>query len=351
MAVSYIGTGDGWSKENALTIENFADLRQVNSDTSNAGKYVKLLNDINVSEESWYMGSTDGWNDLESTPHYMILCRFFADSDSPKTIRGLTVSNLIFLCAYQTNYGSNKPGFEYVNLIDCCFKANSLVTNRHYLFGGLNLNQCSIAFDHSNVSILVVDNTATMYLFSNNSNSVYSITDSTFYIKHKPNTTRFSVVLDTYSTITRSTIILDGFSIYSHLSTSGEKSSCGLFRNTGKKISSAVIYRNCTFSTLAYNGKCYWLYQSSEGNANEMQSYYAFDNCTFVDGYPLAVWGSVSSRMVASNYQGTAFTHDVSSTSVADATILATMVDSSDPTFNTTSIKSQQFLIDNGFLP
>lgn len=348
MAVSYIGDGTGSSKENAITIENFADFRQVNNG-NNLNKYVKLLNDINVSEEEWYQGSVNGWGEGGSSYPNSIWCMFFADADSPKTISGLTVVNGTgFLCGPSSS-GNTYGCFENINIIDCCYKSSSTGTTVN-VFGGSSYTT-KIRFINCNISVFVVDNTNQVTLFSTNNNSY--ITDSTIYIKHKLNNTVSGFAMGTNTNVTRSTIIVDGFYIKSLVTTTGSDASAYcLFRNTGKKISSCLIFRNCNFKSFKdpNNTRSWLLCQSSEGLTTELQSYYAFDNCTFEDGLPLPVFGTVTSRLVACNSQAQAFTHETFSGNT-DATIFATMVDSSDPTFNTTSIKSQQFLIDSGFLP
>ena len=196
-----------------------------------------------------------------------------------------------------------------------------------------------------------MDNGFQTYLFTGSSNT--QIIDSTIYVKHKLNNTKFFLVLGTATPITRSTIIMDGFFISHSTSTAGSDASiyC-LQRNTGRKVSSCIIFRNCHFGTFMDQSqtKSWLLCQSVEGNSLELQSYYAFDNCTFDDGLPLPVFGTITSRLVACNSQTQAFTHETYSSN-NDATIFATMVDSTDPNFNTSSIKSQQYLIDSGFLP
>lgn len=345
-----VGGGNGGSKENAITIETFADFRQVNR-TSNLGKYVRLLNDINVSEEEWYQGSVAGWGaDLESATYANnIYGTFFADEGSPKTISGLTIINPYgFLCGPSSS-GTSFGCLENINIIDCCYKSNSTGAGVT-VFGGSSYN-AKIRLINCNISVFVVDNTYQVTLFRTDSNS--QITDSTIYIKHKLNNTVSGLSMGTATNVTRSTIIIDGFNIKSLVLTTGsDASSYCLFRNTGKKISSCFIFRNCNFKSFKdqNNTRSWLLCQSSEGLTTELQSYYAFDNCTFEDGLPLPVFGSVTSRLVASNSQTQAFTHETFSSNT-DATIFATMVDSTDPNFNTSSIKSQQYLIDSGFLP
>lgn len=351
MAVSYIGDGTGSSKENAITIENFADFRQVNN-SNNINKYVKLLNDINVSEEEWYRGSVEGWGAESQSATYAnnIWCMFFADADSPKTISGLTIVNPYgFLCG-PSGSGNAYGCFENINIIDCCYKSSSTGTAVN-IFGGTSYTT-KIRFINCNISVFVVDNTYQMNLFSTNINSY--ITDSTIYIKHKLNNALSVFQMLANTNVTRSTIIVDGFNIRpsSTQSSGSDASAYCLFRNTGKKISSCLIFRNCNFKSFKdpNNTRSWLLCQSSEGLTTELQSYYAFDNCTFEDGLPLPVFGSVTSRLVACNSQTQAFTHETFSSNT-DATIFATMVDSTDPNFNTSSIKSQQYLIDSGFLP
>ena len=345
MAVSYIGDGTGNSKENAITIENFADFLQVNTN-SNALKYVKILNDINVSAEPWYEGSVDGWS---SDGANKIYCRFFADSDSPKTISGLTIiHSLLFIGGY-SGTASQYVSFENINIIDCCYKSNTN-SGSTYIFS-TSAATANIRFIGCNISLFVVDNGFQTYLFTGSAN--FQISDSTIYVKHKLNNNKFFLSLGTVTPITRSTIILDGFFLSHSTSTTGSDASiyC-LQRNTGRKVSSCIIFRNCQFGTFmdAQHTKSWLLCQSTEGNSLELQSYYAFDNCTFDDGLPLPVFGTITSRLVACNSQTQAFTHETYSSN-NDATIFATMVDSTDPNFNTSSIKSQQYLIDSGFLP
>lgn len=346
MAVS---GGDGSSKANAITIETFADFRQVNR-TSNIGKYVKLLNDINVSEEEWYQGSVEGWGaDLESSNYASdIYGTFFADSS--KTISGLTIINQYGFLRGPSSSGTSFGCLENINIIDCCYKSSSTGAEVN-VFGGNNYNQ-KIRLINCNISVFVVDNTYQVNLFRTGVSSY--ITDSTIYIKHKLNNTQSILAMGTVTNVTRSTIIADGFNIKpSVFVVSGsDASTYCLFRNTGKKISSCLIFRNCNFKSFKdpNNTQSWLLCQSSEGLTTELQSYYAFDNCTFEDGLPLPVFGLVSSRLVACNSQAQAFTHETFSSN-ADATIFATMVDSTDPNFNTSSIKSQQYLIDSGFLP
>lgn len=338
--------GDGSTKENAITIETFADFLQVNTN-SNALKYVKILNDINVSAEPWYEGSVSGWN---SDGTSLIYCRFFADSDSPKTISGLTIINSTFFISSYSSLASQYVSFENINIIDCCYKS-TISSGSAYVFSGSGAITQNIRFIGCNISLFVVDNGYQTYLFTGSTNS--QIVDSTIYIKHKLNNTKFFINLLANAPITRSTIILDGFFI-SHATSQGgsDASVYCLQRTTGKKVSSCIIFRNCQFGTFmdASHTKSWLLCQSAEGNSLELQSYYAFDNCTFDDGLPLPVFGTITSRLVACNSQTQAFTHETYSSN-NDATIFATMVDSTDPNFNTSSIKSQQYLIDSGFLP
>lgn len=341
-----ISGGDGSSKANAITIENFADFMQVNV-LGNALKYVKILNDINVSAESWYEGSVSGWN---SDGTSLIYCRFFADSDSPKTISGLTIINSTFFIGSYSSSSNQYVSFENINIIDCCYKL-ATSSGSAYVFAGSGGITQNIRFIGCSISLFVVDNGFQTYLFTGSAN--LQIVDSTIYIKHKLNNTKFFMNLATNAQITRSTIILDGFFLSHYTNTSGTDGSiyC-LQRTTGKKVSSCIIFRNCHFGTFTLSGqtKSWLLSQTSEGNSLELQSYYAFDNCVFDDGLPLPVFGTITSRLVASNSQTQAFTHETFSSN-ADATIFATMVDSTDPNFNTSSIKSQQYLIDSGFLP
>lgn len=336
--------GDGSTKENAITIETFADFLQVNT-SSYALKYVKILNDINVSAEPWYEGSIDGWS---SDGTNRIYCRFFADSDSPKTISGLTIINSVSFIGGYSSTASQYVSFENINIIDCCYKSSA--SGYAYVFS-TSAATANIRYISCNISLFVVDNGSNTTLFTGSGS--LQIVDSTIYIKHKLNNTKFYISMGTNSQITRSTIILDGFFISHSSSTSGSDASiyC-LQRNTGKKVSSCIIFRNCRFGTFMDQAqtKSWLLCQSTDGNSFELQSYYAFDNCVFDDGLPLPVFGTVTSRLVACNSQTQAFTHETYNSN-NDATIFATMVDSTDPNFNTSSIKSQQYLIDSGFLP
>lgn len=346
MAVGYIGDGTGSSKQNAITIENFDDFLQVNI-IGNAMKYVKILNDINVSAESWYEGSVDGWS---SDSQNKIYCRFFADSDSPKTISGLTIINNLYFIGSYSGTSSQYVSFENINIIDCCYKSR-VTSGSAYVFSSNTSATQNIRFIGCNISLFFVDIGLQTYMFSGSAN--LQITDSTIYVKHKLNNTKCYINLGTSAQITRSTIILDGFFISHSVTTTGsDASTYCLQRTTGRKISSCIIFRNCHFGTFmdAGQNKSWLLCQSTEGNSFELQSYYAFDNCVFDDGLPLPVFGTVTSRLVACNSQTQAFTHETYSSN-NDATIFATMVDSTDPTFNTSSIKSQQYLIDSGFLP
>lgn len=346
-----VAGGDGSSKANAITIQTFADFRQVNR-SYNLGKYVRLLNDINVSEEEWYQGSVAGWGaELEYSGYETnIYGTFFADADSPKTISGLTIINQYGFFGGPSASGNAYGCFENINIIDCCYKSSSSGSAVN-VFGGTSYTT-KIRLINCNVSVFVVDNTYQVNLFSTN-NSSY-ITDSTIYIKHKLNNTLSIFSMGNSTNVTRSTIIVDGFNIKPSvmMGSGSDASAYCLFRNTGKKISSCLIFRNCNFKSFKdpNNTRSWLLCQSSEGLTTELQSYYAFDNCTFEDGLPLPVFGLVSSRLVASNSQTQAFTHETFSSNT-DATIFATMVDSTDPNFNTSSIKSQQYLIDSGFLP
>lgn len=336
--------GDGSTKENAITIETFADFLQVNT-RSNAMKYVKILNDINVSAESWYEGSVNGWSSDGTSKIY---CRFFANSDSPKTISGLTIINSTLFIGGYSDTASQYVSFENINIIDCCYKSSA--SGYAYVFSA-PVATSNIRFIGCNISLFVVDNGSQTHIFTGSGS--LQIVDSTIYIKHKLNNTKFYISLGTGSQITRSTIILDGFFISHYANAGGTDASiyC-LQRNTGKKVSSCLIFRNCRFDTFmdSQKTKSWLLCQSAEGNSFELQSYYAFDNCVFDDGLPLPVFGTVTSRLVACNSQTQAFTHETYSSN-NDATIFATMVDSTDPNFNTSSIKSQQYLIDSGFLP
>lgn len=337
--------GDGSTKENAITIETFADFLQVNT-SSNAMKYVKILNDINVSAESWYEGSVNGWS---SDGTSLIYCRFFAVSDSPKTISGLTIINSTFFIGSYSSSPNQYVSFENINIIDCCYKSSA--SGYAYVFSGSGVTTQNIRFIGCNISLFVVDNGSQTHIFTGSTN--LQIVDSTIYVKHKLNNTKFFLNLLANAPITRSTIILDGFFI-SHYANAGgtDVSIYCLQRTTGKKVSSCLIFRNCHFGTFMDQSqtKSWLLCQSTEGNSLELQSYYAFDNCVFDDGLPLPVFGTVTSRLVACNSQTQAFTHETYSSN-NDATIFATMVDSTDPNFNTSSIKSQQYLIDSGFLP
>lgn len=337
--------GDGSTKENAITIETFADFLQVNT-SSNAMKYVKILNDINVSAEPWYEGSIDGWS---SDGTNKIYCRFFAHSDSPKTISGLTIIHPILFIGGYSGTASQYVSFENINIIDCCYKSNTS-SGSTYVFSS-SAATANIRFIGCNISLFVVDNGYQTYLFTGSNN--LQIVNSTIYVKHKLNNIKFFLAFGTVTPITRSTIILDGFFISHPTNASGwDASIYCLQRNTGRKVSSCFIFRNCHFGTFMDQSqtKSWLLCQSAEGNSLELQSYYAFDNCTFDDGLPLPVFGTITSRLVACNSQTQAFTHETYSSN-NDATIFATMVDSTDPNFNTSSIKSQQYLIDSGFLP
>lgn len=311
MAVGYIGDGSGDSKENAITIETFEDLLQVDI-ADNVNKYVKVLQDINVGNESWWTGSTN---------KCLYYCKYFADTR--KKIEGLVVSGIDFI----GRVSGSAASFENLDIINGCYK----LTGSGWLFGRNSLQASTVFFKSCTISFRVV-NTGSYSITTDNAYTIYE--DTSIYIVGSGAETNAIGMFS--GKLTRCNIVFDSIYINSGTSSTNNILSSGTYSSV------SVIFRNCRFTT--YTNAFY-----VTSGSNRSQTYIAFDNCDFgANALPFTITSN-QPVILASNASTYPFVNS-SNTATAKA-ILATMVDSTDPNFNTSSVRSKQFLINCGFLP
>jgi hypothetical protein len=311
MARGYIGDGSGDSKENAITIETFEDLLKVDV-AENSNKYVKIMQDINVGNESWWTGSTD---------KSLYYCNYFADTR--KKIEGLVVSGVNFIGRAS---GSN-ASFENLDIINGCYK----LTGAGWFFGRGTVSGSPTFLKSCTVSFRVV-NTGSYSITPDNMYTIYEDT-SIYIVGSGAETNSFTIPAGKF---TRCNVVFDSLYI-----NSGNSSTNNIL-SSGTYSSASFIFRNCKFTNYsnAFN---------VTGGSNRTQTYLAFDNCDFsASTLPLTVTSN-QPVVLASNASTYPFVN-TSNTAYAKA-ILATMVDSTDPSFDTSSVRSKQFLINCGFLP
>ena len=312
--------GDGSDKANAVQVTTFEELMNANADAEMSGKYIKVMNNINIGNESWYTGSIS-----------TITWKNYIFADTSKTIEGVVVVGQNFL-------RNNTPmiTFENINWLNCVHKVEG-TTLLGTLYGNNGSNY--INWINCMISIRVLTNGKANSLSVINTYNKF--TDCSVYIQNatKESTAMPSIMSFSQATMiqTRSNFIFDNFK------TSG-------YGNTGSSLlglytsSCSIIFKNCDFTQSGILND-----QNNTSYAHTIQTYFAFSNCTFaaspltVTSNRLAVVASdADTSLTGSNYPFVIGT---------GSGVLATMVDSTDPNFDTQSIKSKQFLLNCGFLP
>lgn len=312
--------GDGSDKANAVQVTTFKQLMDANADSEMSGKYIKVMNNINIGDESWYTGtiSTITWKNY-----------IFADTS--KTIEGVVVVGQSFI---------KNPAltitFENINWLNCVHKVEGST-----LLGTLYGNSASTYINWINCMLSI-------RVLTNGKSSSFSVistynkfTDCSVYIQ---NATKESTAMPTIMNFTQATMTQTRSNfIFDNFKTSG-------YGNTGATLlamytsSCSIIFKNCDFTqaNILNDG-------NNSSYAHTIQTYFAFSNCTFAAN-PLTF---TSNRLVV-----VASDADTSLTGAnypfvlgSGAGVLATMVGSTDPNFDTQSIKSKQFLLNCGFLP
>lgn len=311
--------GDGTSKSTAVEVTTFRQLLDANDDSEMVDKYIKVMNDMNVSTESWYTGYTD-----------TITYKNYIFADSQKTISGLTVigSGYGFIHG-QTGTSPKAYTFENINFYDCVFKATSSPSSNG---GVISSKSTSSTMINCNVSVRYIDNG---YALSDIINTT-SFNNCSIYIVKAPSSitiTNKHITVSSSNTSTNSNFVFDGF----NLSCTSSTASTGSWLNR-PNTSCSYIYKNCDINNTQTSFLSY-----TTSNNTPVGCYYAFSNCTFTTT-PIPV--NCDKLVIIAGDDTSIFNNNSSSNAV-----IATTVDSDDPTFNTTSVKSKQFLIDCGFLP
>lgn len=303
--------GDGTSKETAVQVTTFRQLLDADADTDMHQKYIQVMNDINIADESWYGGSTN-----KSTYRNNIF------ATTPKNIVGIVAKGEYLITATSSDHAS----FENINFVNWVFKPN--VSGSRAFFGTtsvpgadyLELYNCSFSIRFSPINYK--SGTSSAYVFGTNLKStnvsIYIEADkSAAYYRLQPffNGVRHSKI---NMVINGAKILIPATCFHSLVSTS-------------------MFFKNCEVTGTS---------ASSSSTTSGSQIYYAFSNCTFNNAPYTQFCSSVN--IIACDT--TPLPYQPSSYS-GNSLVFATLVDEDDPTFTTSSIKSKQFLISCGFLP
>lgn len=306
--------GDGTTKETAVQVSTFGRLIDADEDAEMSGKYIQVMNDIDIADESWYTGYIS-----KNKYHNYI----FATTN--KKIQGITVvAQQGIIYAADT---SSKCTFENISLLNWVLRCTA--TSGTAIFGPTTTDTTAawITLLNFSLSARVIGNSAnTIRIFG----SHIFANDVSIYIDNCPTHTLQAISGTTSNTPN----IKENINIV----VSGGNVSCNyMFGERCRRMSVVIKDSNLTSMSSV----------STANNVRSQQTYYAFSNCTFNVTTPVSVF-STNLNMIACDT--TPYPFELASTS-GNVTILATMVDETDPNFETSSIKSKQFLIDSGFLP
>lgn len=323
------GGGDGSSKENAIEITTFRELTEADEDilrtsgTINGRYYLKIVEDLNPSKEDWFTGF------VTKTVWYSYI---FCDENDRKKINGLIISGNCFLNS--TTYAQTneyRVFFENIDFTNCViYPTNSTV----YLFGdSYGNNTYCLNLINTTVSIRVAYYSG-LNLYVCNQNCIINGCSMNIIGSNKS----AYIHIDT-GKIRLTNIVMDSFIIQTIYPT---------YTTFWKQCS--FIFKNCQVTGSVYGGvNISVLPNGSTVNTDSVwtpvQSYIALSNCT----YDMAPYKTdfFQPFVLATDTTPFPFTHN----SAGDQVIYATLVDSTDPNFDTSSLKSKTFLINSGFLP
>lgn len=319
------GGGDGTTKDQAIEITTFKELMDADNETAVGTRvYLKIVEDLYPSQEDWFTGYIT---------KYQWKSYIYCDDDARKKIDGMIVNNLGFLAGGQTS-NTYQAYFYNIDFTNCVWYPSSNGSN--FFLGSSVGSQRVLTVDSCTLSIRLGGPTTT---------SVYDITAynaflrmSSLYILGGSGRNSIPSMLNQGSYYL-SNIVLESLTI-----TSMNPTYMTYYQQ------SSFIFKNCTIvGNLGTNGIGYnILSQNHISGWSPTQTYFAFLNCTYTYSLYNVAIGTVC--VIASDTTPYPFQKDTDNYPNTQV-ILATCVDSDDPDFNTSSIKSKQFLIDSGFLP
>lgn len=299
--------GDGTSEQTAVEITNFTQLIQADEDSEMQGKYIKVLNDIDMADEVGYLGYTN---------KYQYQTNIFADT--PKKIIGLSV---VSTGSFFSGYSATKQAsLKRVSFVNCVYKPSVASSS----FIGSSTTDSTSSFT------TVEDNSFSVRISPIGANTVrilgsHLVTLNVSVYAEIYGSATISVITGSNTEKTRTNVVIDGGIV-----------SIG-WPFVGKMRTCSIVLKNCTCTVTS---------AASAANDNAIQTYYAFSNCTFSSS-PIAAYTN-RHNMIATDT--TPYPFEAYSSS-SNNIIFGTLVDETDPNFETSSIKSKQFLIDSGFLP
>lgn len=313
--------GDGHDKDNAIEITTFKHLIDADNDsdiTSTKGNryyYFKIVEDLYPSKEDFFTGYVTKcyWNN-----NY-----YFCDPNDRKKIDGLVVSGNTFI-SFSNSSQNYYPVFENIDIINsvfyyqaqsygCAFGSTSNIISSYYYIKFIGCTVSVKLAPFAGILYSVIGSTCrfqqcSIYVSANSSN--------------RPSTNYIIVQGFHYQT----NIVFENFTINN-------------FVNLMYFQQVSIILKHCLLTGSFMSGTSFvW---------TPPQTYVACIDCDY-NLTNNAVYSNNYPTIIASDADPYPFTLSASTPNYA---ILATTVDSTDPNFNTSSVKSKQFMIDSGFLP
>ena len=313
-----IGGGDGSTKANAITVQTLEDLLTAND--NNSQKFIEVTQDINPANEAWYPGfilTQNIKNHIFSNSHH-------------KIVGVCVVGEYITGSTTASTEGTMEVGFHNLEMLNWVFKDTSTRTqvgNVHILSAPSSTK--ALYFSDCEFSVKLVLNTNTRLICM--STLLYA-TDCSFYFQFGSGGGIVAPVeglnASSCSKTTRCNIVFDGAqdTVIQYVGSSSAVLNTVSF-----------VYKNCKNVRASQSSTSQLI-----NNTNAVSMCNTFLNCTYSRNYTCI--GS-QLHIIATDAPSGTFT------SGSANTIIATTVDSSDPDFATTSIKSKDFLISCGFLP
>ena len=299
--------GDGTSEQTAVEITNFTQLIQADEDSEMQGKYIKVLNDIDMADEVGYLGYTN---------KYQYQTNIFADT--PKKIIGLSVINTgQFFVGYSA---TKQASLKRVSFVNCVYKPSVATSS----FIGSSTTDSTASFT------TIEDSSFSVRISPIGANSIrilgsHLVTLNVSVYVEIYGSANIGVIVGSNTEKTRTNVVIDGGIVSQQYPFSGKMRTC------------SIVLKNCVCNIPSATGT---------SNDNAMQTYYAFSNCTFSSS-PIAAYTNRHNLLATDT---TPYPFEAYSSS-SNNIIFGTLVDETDPNFETSSIKSKQFLIDSGFLP
>lgn len=305
--------GDGSDKDHAIEVSTFKQLMDADNDlgtVTGSQYYIKIVADLYPSHEDWFTGfiTKVNWRTY-----------IFCAEGNRKKIDGMVVSGASFMTTDRYPSESIKCEFENIDIINNVFYGASATS----IFGPSvsGNSNFSIIFEGCQVSVKCANISGSPVITNKNCR----LNSCSFYVtfdSSKPSINSAPFLGGIY----QSNVVVENVSV----SWFGFTFNC-FFQQ------SSFIFKNCSITS--------GFLSSNTINTSPPQSYVATINCTYSGTFSINI---PAIMIVASDATPYPFTLNSASTNKA---VLATTVDSTDPNFNTSSVKSKQFMIDCGFLP